>query len=84
MVCSRYHSSKSRDLLIMQRRLSIAISFCGAPRIVFLDEPTTGLDPLSRKELWRVLLRARRRRAAGPRPRGMGENGTGMALKHWQ
>eukprot|EP00668_Euglena_longa_P030226 GGOE01037659.1.p1 GENE.GGOE01037659.1~~GGOE01037659.1.p1 ORF type:complete len:1821 (+),score=588.27 GGOE01037659.1:425-5464(+) len=47
----------------MQRRLSIAIAFCGSPRIVFLDEPTTGLDPLSRKELWRVLLRARRHRA---------------------
>jgi len=47
----------------MQRRLSIAISFCGAPRIVFLDEPTTGLDPLSRKEVWRVLLKARRHRA---------------------
>jgi ABC-type multidrug transport system ATPase subunit len=47
----------------MQRRLSVAISLCGDPSIVILDEPTTGLDPLSRKELWKMLLRARKGRA---------------------
>ncbi|MFE3194266.1 ATP-binding cassette domain-containing protein [Nocardia sp. NPDC059240] len=39
----------------MRRRLDIAMSLMGQPRIVFLDEPTTGLDPRSRRELWRVI-----------------------------
>ncbi|MGW5110521.1 ATP-binding cassette domain-containing protein [Nocardia sp. NPDC004123] len=39
----------------MRRRLDIAMSLMGRPRIVFLDEPTTGLDPRSRRELWRVI-----------------------------
>lgn len=36
----------------MKRRLSVAISLVGDPRIVFLDEPTTGLDPENRRNLW--------------------------------
>ena len=36
----------------MARRLDIAMSLVGAPRIVFLDEPTTGLDPEGRLEVW--------------------------------
>eukprot|EP00003_Mantamonas_plastica_P032333 TRINITY_DN874_c0_g3_i5.p1 TRINITY_DN874_c0_g3~~TRINITY_DN874_c0_g3_i5.p1 ORF type:complete len:1424 (+),score=500.16 TRINITY_DN874_c0_g3_i5:280-4551(+) len=36
----------------MKRRLSVAIAGIGNPRIVFLDEPTAGLDPLSRRRLW--------------------------------
>ncbi|GAB0106347.1 daunorubicin resistance protein DrrA family ABC transporter ATP-binding protein [Nocardia sp. JMUB6875] len=39
----------------MRRRLDLAMSLMGQPRIVFLDEPTTGLDPRSRRELWRVI-----------------------------
>ncbi|GAB2535716.1 ATP-binding cassette domain-containing protein [Nocardia heshunensis] len=39
----------------MRRRLDIAMSLMGQPSIVFLDEPTTGLDPRSRRELWRVI-----------------------------
>ncbi|WP_405497411.1 ATP-binding cassette domain-containing protein [Nocardia sp. NBC_00511] len=39
----------------MRRRLDLALSLMGEPRIVFLDEPTTGLDPRSRHELWRVI-----------------------------
>ncbi len=35
-----------------QRRLSIALSLIGAPKILFLDEPTLGLDVLARAELW--------------------------------
>jgi ABC-type multidrug transport system ATPase subunit len=35
-----------------RRRLSIGISFLGDPSIVFLDEPSTGLDPTHRKEVW--------------------------------
>lgn len=36
----------------MKRRLDIAMSLVGRPKILFLDEPTTGLDPQSRRRLW--------------------------------
>ena len=39
----------------MRRRLDIAMSLIGDPRVVFLDEPTTGLDPEGRLEVWQVI-----------------------------
>jgi ABC-2 type transport system ATP-binding protein len=39
----------------MRRRLDLAVSLVAAPHVLFLDEPTTGLDPRSRIELWEVL-----------------------------
>ncbi len=39
----------------MRRRLDLAASLIGRPEIVFLDEPTTGLDPRSRLQLWEVV-----------------------------
>ena len=39
----------------MRRRLDLAVSLLAAPPILFLDEPTTGLDPQSRSGLWEVL-----------------------------
>jgi ABC-2 type transport system ATP-binding protein len=39
----------------MRRRLDLAASLVGEPEILFLDEPTTGLDPRSRAELWEVI-----------------------------
>ncbi|GLC69187.1 hypothetical protein PLESTF_000800000 [Pleodorina starrii] len=39
----------------MKRRLSVAISFIGNPQVVYLDEPSTGLDPASRRALWDVV-----------------------------
>lgn len=39
----------------MRRRLDLAASLVAAPPVLFLDEPTTGLDPRSRNELWDVL-----------------------------
>ncbi|WP_199044314.1 ATP-binding cassette domain-containing protein [Glycomyces salinus] len=41
----------------MRRRLDLAASLMGRPKIVFLDEPTTGLDPAKREELWGVVRR---------------------------
>ncbi|WP_335986263.1 ATP-binding cassette domain-containing protein [Glycomyces sp. MUSA5-2] len=41
----------------MRRRLDLAASLMGRPRTVFLDEPTTGLDPVKREELWGVVRR---------------------------
>jgi ABC-2 type transport system ATP-binding protein len=40
----------------MRRRLDLAASLVAEPQVLFLDEPTTGLDPRSRNELWDVLL----------------------------
>jgi ABC-2 type transport system ATP-binding protein len=39
----------------MRRRLDIAMSLIGSPRIIFLDEPTNGLDPEGRIEVWQVV-----------------------------
>ena len=39
----------------MRRRLDLAASFIVAPRVLFLDEPTTGLDPHGRNEVWEVI-----------------------------
>lgn len=38
-----------------QRRLSIALSLLSKPKVIFLDEPTLGLDVLSRRELWKII-----------------------------
>ena len=43
----------------MKRRLSVAISLVGRPAVVYLDEPSTGLDPASRRDLWRTVERAK-------------------------
>jgi ABC-2 type transport system ATP-binding protein len=39
----------------MRRRLDIAVSLVGRPRVLFLDEPSTGLDPVSRISLWETI-----------------------------
>lgn len=51
----------------MRRRLDIAISLIGNPAVIFLDEPTTGLDPQARREVWQSV-------------RGLAENGTTVLL----
>ncbi len=39
----------------MRRRLDLAMTLVGEPRIIFLDEPTTGLDPRSRRVMWEIV-----------------------------
>jgi ABC-2 type transport system ATP-binding protein len=51
----------------MRRRLDIAMSLIGNPPIIFLDEPTTGLDPQGRIEVWHAVKR-------------LSENGTTVLL----
>ncbi|EPQ08064.1 ATP-binding cassette sub-family A member 7 [Myotis brandtii] len=43
----------------MQRKLSVAIAFVGGSRVVILDEPTAGVDPASRRNIWELLLKYR-------------------------
>jgi ABC-2 type transport system ATP-binding protein len=55
---ARFHLSDAADRRVatysggMQRRLDIAMSLVGNPPVIFLDEPTTGLDPQGRIEVW--------------------------------
>ncbi|CAI5478439.1 unnamed protein product [Closterium sp. Yama58-4] len=44
----------------MKRRLSVAISLIGKPPVVYMDEPSTGLDPASRYNLWAVVKEAKK------------------------
>jgi ABC-2 type transport system ATP-binding protein len=39
----------------MRRRLDLAMTLVGRPRVIFLDEPTTGLDPRSRRAMWQIV-----------------------------
>ncbi|MGC9443301.1 ABC transporter ATP-binding protein, partial [Streptomyces sp. WG5] len=39
----------------MKRRLDIAMTLVGSPQVIFLDEPTTGLDPRSRHNMWQII-----------------------------
>ncbi|WP_405860463.1 ATP-binding cassette domain-containing protein [Streptomyces sp. NBC_00090] len=41
----------------MRRRLDLAMTLVGRPRVIFLDEPTTGLDPRSRQTMWEIIRR---------------------------
>src|SRR5438132_11273948 len=57
----RFDLSEASDRVVkgysggMRRRLDIAMSLIANPSVLFLDEPTTGLDPRSRLEMWDVI-----------------------------
>ncbi|XP_049340929.1 glucosylceramide transporter ABCA12 [Astyanax mexicanus] len=46
----------------MKRKLSISIAFIGGSRLVVLDEPTTGVDPCSRRSIWEIILQHKQER----------------------
>jgi ABC-2 type transport system ATP-binding protein len=54
----------------MLRRLDLAMTLVGNPRIIFPDEPTTGLDGRSRRGMWQIIPRAHERCAGRPRRLG--------------
>lgn len=39
----------------MKRRVSLAISAIGNPKIIIMDEPTTGMDPRARRQVWKMI-----------------------------
>ncbi len=47
-----------------RRRLCVALSLIAAPSIAFFDEPSTGLDPMAKRSLWRVLTQLLRSKRA--------------------
>lgn len=47
----------------MKRRLSILLSTVGNPKVVFLDEPTTGLDPVNKRFIWSMIQKIKSERA---------------------
>ncbi|EOA14978.1 hypothetical protein CARUB_v10028326mg, partial [Capsella rubella] len=47
----------------MKRRLSVAVALIGDPKLVFLDEPTTGMDPLTRRHVWDIIQESKKGRA---------------------
>ncbi|MEM3293193.1 MAG: ABC transporter ATP-binding protein, partial [Metallosphaera sp.] len=42
-----------------KRRVAVACSLAGSPRLIFMDEPTVGLDPRSRRSVWETIKRVR-------------------------
>lgn len=44
----------------MRRKLSISIAFIGGSRLVVLDEPTTGVDPCSRRSIWDMVIQQKK------------------------
>ncbi len=47
----------------MKRRLSILLATVGRPKVIFLDEPTTGLDPVNKRFIWSMVQRIKKNRA---------------------
>jgi len=60
-IVDRIHLADAADRQVktysggMRRRIDLAASLIGRPQVLFLDEPTTGVDPASRQDLWRLV-----------------------------
>lgn len=48
----------------MKRSLCVAVALLGDPELIFLDEPTAGMDPVARRTVWNQVLAAAQRGAA--------------------
>ena len=46
----------------MRRRMSVALSTIGEPKIMLMDEPTTGMDPVSRRQVWDLIQKMKKHR----------------------
>jgi ATP-binding cassette subfamily A (ABC1) protein 3 len=47
-----------------KRKLSVALALIGNPSVVFLDEPSAGMDPEARKKMWKILGRIKKQKSA--------------------
>jgi ABC-type multidrug transport system ATPase subunit len=64
VLLSKFANFKTSELSGgMKRRVSVAISLVSDPKIIFLDEPSTGLDPENRRQLWDILANLKGKRA---------------------
>jgi ABC-2 type transport system ATP-binding protein len=58
---ARFELTAAADTMVatysggMQRKLDLAMTLIGDPKVIFLDEPTTGLDPRSRRTMWQIV-----------------------------
>ncbi len=60
MDLKRSENQNARDLSGGQkRRLAVCMALMGSPRVIVLDEPTTGVDPVSRRRIWTALKNRR-------------------------
>ncbi len=46
----------------MRRRMSVALCSVGDPCLILMDEPTTGMDPVSRKQVWELIQKLKKKR----------------------
>lgn len=58
-----------------QRKLLVAVALLGAPRMLLLDEPTAGIDPVSRREMWDLLQQFCNFSSGTSAPSGAGASG---------